>query len=346
MSSRWLFPILFTFFVLLGYSVSGFSADIFEAEPLVIEPLPKQVTDEGANRQAIFVDNNSILYISSNRRYHSDPQIYFLDLKTGREKRVTYQRGQMINGLWLDKENKIIYASSTDEDVETPPLLQPYLERKPASLDGPLFGLIPFNSMEIYVSKINGDDVQRLTHNMGFDAFPAYSESDRKLYFSRLFQGHINIFTQSFNAAASAWRVVKTAGHDLGLQLSPDQNQFVWFRFSPDFKSSQILLADAQLKNETFLTLDSGIHWSPSWHPKAKRILFSAKRAPSSHYDIFEVDLEQGCERQLTDLQGDEFFPAVSPDGKTLMFTANFTGQEQIHQKPYVDSNCPSEETH
>ncbi len=63
--------------------------------------------------------------------------------------------------------------------------------------------------------------------------------------------------------------------------------------------------------------------------PNGKRTLFSARG------DIFSVPTENGATRNLTSTQGaDEDHPAWSPDGRTIAYTTDAGGAQQIAVRP------------
>ncbi len=63
--------------------------------------------------------------------------------------------------------------------------------------------------------------------------------------------------------------------------------------------------------------------------PNGKRTLFSARG------DIFSVPTEHGATRNLTATQGaDEDHPAWSPDGKTIAYTTDSSGSQQLATRP------------
>ena len=309
---------------------------------IFIAPKPKRMTFEGSNRQPLYISNDTFVFVSKNRKSHRDPQLYFKDMNKGKEKRITHQRGQLSNGgLYVGKEGKIIYSSTTDEEKEAPYSLKKSLERYPSSVKNDSFFHVDFPAQEIYQSEVDGSEVLRLTEYSGYDGFPTYLSTKERLYFSRWDGKQIRLYAKSISKNLAPWRVTQTSGHDLGLKLSPDEKSFVWSRFSPDFRSSQVLISDLNFKSPRYLTLDSGVNWSPSWHPNGNSVIYSARNSASPNYDLFEVAVKGECQRKITSYQGDEFFPTVSPDGKNILFTSTKSGVEQVYKIAYPGPlNC------
>ena len=300
-----------------------------------VPPEAIKITTEGKNRQPIYVSNSGFVYISQGREHHKDPQLYFKDIEQKKEKQISHQRGHIANGFYFDGTNKLFFTSSTDEEKETPFILKKYLDRFPSSVKNDSFFQVNFAPQEVYESKIDGTQIKRLTHFSGYDGFPAYLPTQNRLFFSRWSRGKLSLYAKSLTKDLAPWKVTKTSGHDLGLQLAPDKKRFAWFRFSPDFKSSQIITSDSSFKNTTYLTLENGVNWSPTWHPNGKSILYSAKNSGHNNFDLYEVSLDGECKRQITAYSGDEFFPAISPDGKNILFTSTMSGNEQIYKISY-----------
>src|SRR5437762_1512294 len=76
----------------------------------------KALTSTGSNYEAAFSpDGQRIIFVSSDRKQHRYGQIYELDLKSRRERRITFQGSQAHWPQYTAKGDSILYASSTDE---------------------------------------------------------------------------------------------------------------------------------------------------------------------------------------------------------------------------------------
>ncbi|MFP5263104.1 MAG: prolyl oligopeptidase family serine peptidase [Blastocatellia bacterium] len=67
-------------------------------------------------------------------------------------------------------------------------------------------------------------------------------------------------------------------------------------------------------------------HGAPEWTPDSQTIVFSAVRKPEAEYlrggaDIYSMSLATGQIRQLTDREGPDTNPTVSPDGRLIAYT-------------------------
>lgn len=83
-------------------------------------------------------------------------------------------------------------------------------------------------------------------------------------------------------------------------------------------------------------------HGAPEWMPDARRIVFSAVRKPEAEYlrdasEIYLLDLQTAQFRPLTDRNGPDQNPEVSPDGKLIAYTGHdFTTDTYTVSRLYV----------
>lgn len=301
----------------------------------------RQLTTEGHNRQPIIKGQEGFYFISRSREKHEDPQVYFFDFSKEQARQITHQRGHIIGGN-ISKHGEYFFSSSTDEEKETPEALKEFLDSHPENLIADGFYHIQFKKADIYKIDQDGENVERISRKAGFDGFPALLPSRDTAIFSRQFKNRIGLVKKSIvqksRTPASATALLPSTGHDLGVQVSPNEQLFVWYRFSPDFSSSQLMLAGRDMKNPQFLTTNNGIQWSPNWHPSGRSILFSKKDKSSQGFDLFEIEVSTGCQRKISSFAGDEFYPTLDPTGETIYFTATLSGKEQIHKMKYPAS--------
>ncbi|MCB0855411.1 MAG: TolB family protein, partial [Bacteroidetes bacterium] len=74
-----------------------------------------------------------------------------------------------------------------------------------------------------------------------------------------------------------------------------------------------------------------------SWTPDGKHLIFTGNR--KDKYDIYQVSVEDGSEKQLTDTPGLDDGPEISPDGKYIYFNSNRTGTMQLWRMEANGSN-------
>src|SRR6059036_2954537 len=73
----------------------------------------------------------------------------------------------------------------------------------------------------------------------------------------------------------------------------------------------------------------------PSWTPDGTHLVFHSRRKEAKQHgiaarNIWIVSIDGSGERQLTKGTKDEYHPAVSPDGKKLLFVSELNGSRDI----------------
>lgn len=295
-----------------------------------IEP----VTSQGENYGAHFSsDGQKIIFISRDRMKHTHPQAYEMNLKTKKERRITFQDGEIFDVVYAKNPNFIYYSSSTDELKENPPyisqVLNPQRTLQTQSLSHPFGGTFP--PTEIYFSSIKGRDIERLTSEKNFDGLMALGRHDTELFFSSIRKGHLGLYSLHLKSNRVA-PFISSQFHDYGIQVSPDKKRVLWARSSEDGSSTAlwISLADGSQAKALF----SGAklhHLEPAWHPNGQDILFVSNRDDSTNFEIYTAKSDGSSLRRLTYNSALDRQPDLSPDGRLLLFTSARTGSLQIH---------------
>jgi tol-pal system beta propeller repeat protein TolB len=94
--------------------------------------------------------------------------------------------------------------------------------------------------------------------------------------------------------------------------------------------SNQICLINADGTNFRRLTTDNTKqHYYPSVSPDGKSAVYAAFREPGI-YEIYEIEIESGVVRQLSDRIGNVNGPEISPDGAMIAFKLSTANSNQI----------------
>ena len=144
----------------------------------------------------------------------------------------------------------------------------------------------------------NGSNIKRLTNTTGYDGGPVFSPDGKWIAYR-----------------ASHPRTPEEVAHYKSL-LSQDLVE-------PNAMDLYVMRSDGSSQKQ--ITNLGGASFSPSYFPKADRIIFSSnyEHAGSSEFELYAVNRDgRGLER-LTFAGGFSAFPQFSPDGKKLVFISN-----------------------
>jgi TolB protein len=309
--------------------------------------LARPLTSVGENSEAHFSpDGQHVLYHSKSRGEHKQTQIYEINLTTMRERRVTFHDGEDSGGVYLPDGGHVLYSSTTDEIKEDPEVInrvmRTYGPQSPkngatagsatdastgATADSSRFPLA-----EVYTSRLDGNEIRRLTRSPGFDGDAVADSKGKYIIFASERDGGLHLFSMNLQGA-----ILKHLTHDANQDrhpvLSPDDHALLWTRTSPDLKSSQLILAEGVTGTGkgAQLTTKTAQHLDPAWLPNGQEMIFSSNRVDGSHFELYMMDRKGVCLRRLTDGPGDKTDPQPSPDGKKILFTSNQTGRKQIY---------------
>jgi Tol biopolymer transport system component len=199
---------------------------------------------------------------------------------------------------------------------------------------------------EIYSQNLNGRMIERLSRRSGFDGdpepVPATSRAQTPSYvFSsgRSADRGVHLYRVALNGSRM---VPLTRGPviDRGASYSPDGRRLVWFRQDLNDQRNQTRLIVGDGQSEKTLPLEIGANLHPVWHPSGDAIVFASNRA-GSRFNLYSIDPEGKCLKRITDSDFDQLQPAISADGKYLLFTSRHSGQLHLYLLDYrPPSDC------
>jgi Tol biopolymer transport system component len=305
------------------------------ASPTPIRADGQALTTAGENSEASFSpDGQKIVFISADRKQHRQAQVYELDLRTKKEKRITFQGAGDSGPQYNPKGDAILYASGTDEMKEDPPLLHD--KKADAEFTGPATYL---DRTDLYLHHLPGLQMERLLHHPGFDGEAKFAGKNT-IIFTRREKSDLSIYEKSVQGNSA--HQVKGAGlRSVQPATALDGKRIAWIEYAADFKTTSLKIKDGH-DVSSILDEVAAIKKDPVWTPDGELILFSMNHPDAKSFEIYLVKRDGRCLTQITEDDVISEQPAISPSQDAFLFTSNQRGQRQIYIKTFPKSlNCP-----
>ncbi len=281
----------------------------------------KQATFLGDNDDPTFSpDGSRLLYSSKGRLSHKGAQIYELDLKKSKERRITFSDGDAFHPTYLSQD-EIVYSSTTDEIKESPLRNKTFDKEFPPS--------------ELYTSDRFGAHILRLTHQPGYDGEPHYASSGKSkhLIFTSKRGGLTGIFQLDFQKLPVSFVSVAKGKEKRYPAVSPDSSQVFWVE--KDLKTSEQKLVSLKMKGRIPVTLKEkeGLYRDLIVAPRPPlRLFYSILRTGEKNYQLEVLNLEKQCTQVIFKGQDSLMSPSLSDaQPEQLAFTRQFQDKKQIY---------------
>ncbi len=167
---------------------------------------------------------------------------------------------------------------------------------------------------DIWVMPVSGGAARQVTHDETQDTFPAWSPDGRELAFESVQEGNQDIWVIPVEGV-EARRLTEHPGRDRFPQWSPDGK---WLVFGSN-RTGEYHLWRLPTTGGEPEQLSKGVGGYPRWSLDGKWVYF-----PDFQSHIWEISLEEGTERPVTDLLGKRLTmgpTTLATDGEYVYFS-------------------------
>ncbi len=301
----------------------------------------RQLTFGGDNAEAYFSFDDSKLTFQSNFDewgLDCDQIFYFdidsADLSKGKPQLISTGLGRTTCAYFMPGDTTILFGSTHMGNGSCPHVPE---KREDGAYVWPIY-----DDYDIFVSDLNGNIVDTLTNDPGYDAEATVSPNGDKIVFTSLRSGDLELYTMDIDGS-NVQQVTSGLGYDGGAFFSPDGSKLV-FRASRPQTDEEIaeykeLLSQGLVKPTdmeiytcnvdgselTKVTDLGGANWAPFYHPSGEKIIFSTNHASEKGYpfNLYMINADGTGLEQISHDGVFDAFPMFSYDGTKLIFSSN-----------------------
>jgi len=242
--------------------------------------------------------------------------------------------GRTTCSYFMPGDTTMLYASTHEHDASCP--------HKPDPREDGKYVWPIYDSFDIYVADLNGNIIQKLTDEPGYDAEATVSPKGDKIVFTSLRSGDLELYTMNLDGS-DVKQITFELGYDGGAFFSHDGTKLIFRSSRPkteeDVKEYNDLLAQGLVMPTNMelyicnvdgselrqLTSLGKANWSPFFHVSDEKVIFSSNHANEKgfQFNLYMINVDgTGLERISHDKIFDAF-PVFSYSGKYLAFSSN-----------------------
>ena len=299
----------------------------------------KQITFGGDNAEAYwsFDDKNLVFQSNYNEWGVECDQMFLMSVDESFElntpKMLSTGDGRTTCSYFMPDNKHILYASTHEDNKLCP--------ETPLRVDGNYVWPI-YDSYDIYISDLDGNIVNKLTNEKGYDAEATVSPKGDKIVFTSDRSGDLELYTMNIDGS-DVKQITNELGYDGGAFFSPDGSKLIFRASRPksddEIKEYKSLLAEGLVKptemelficdsdgsNLKQITFLGNANWSPFFHPSGEKVIFSSnfEAVLGFPFNLYMIDINGKNLERITFSDSFDAFPVFSNDGKKIAFSSN-----------------------
>lgn len=292
----------------------------------------RQLTFGGENAEAYFSADGRKLIFQSTRDGRECDQIYTMNVDGSNAKMISTGLGRTTCAYFFPNLGRVLYSSTHLGAKECPP--------RPDFSRGYVWAIYP--SYDIFIARPNGSELRQLTNTPGYDAEATISTSGRKIVFTSMRDGDLDIYTMDARGK-SVQRLTNQLGYDGGPFFSHDGQQIVYRAHHPQTEKERTdylsLLKENLIRPSTLelwvmnvdgskkrqVTRNGKANFAPYFFPDNKRIIFASNMddPKGRNFDLYKINVDGSGLERITYNDTFDGFPMFSPDGEKIVFASN-----------------------
>ena len=299
------------------------------------------LTYGGDNAEAYwsFDDSKLVFQVTNSKWENNCDQIYFFnwqndDVINNRPQLISTGKGRTTCSYFLPGDSLIVYASTHLGDENCPPTPEP---RSDGKYVWPIY-----SDFDIFVADLNGNILQQLTNEPGYDAEATVSPKGDKIVFTSIRTGDLELYTMNLDGS-DVKQITSDLGYDGGAFFSPDGEKLIFRASRPttddDIEEYKQLLKDGLVKPTNMelyicnadgsdlkqLTDLGGANWCPFFHPSGEKVIFASNHTSTRGFpfNLYLINIDGTGLQQVTHDETFDAFPVFSNNGKYMVFSSN-----------------------
>ncbi len=299
----------------------------------------RQLTWGGNNAEAYWsFDGKSLVFQSDFKDWGVEcDQIFTLNIESvmrgERPQMISNGQGRTTCSYFLPGDSLVVYGSTHLADTLCPPTP----ERSSGKYVWPIY-----EGYDIFVANRQGEIVNQLTDEPGYDAEATVSPNGDRIIFTSTRSGDLELYTMNLDGS-DVVQLTDELGYDGGAFFSPDGSKIVWRASRPKTAEDiaeyeelldqglvqptkmELYVANADGSDTRKITELGNANWAPFFSPDGKKIIFSSNHQSERGFpfNLFMINLDGSDLEQITFDDTFDSFPMFSPDGKYLVWASN-----------------------